>query len=172
MPTPEVTGAALGDRVVPRHQPGFALGEVWGSVGEPLRPCSTGALSAAPSKRNCEVKDGGVTMNNEILAYYFTDAQMAVIEGITLGGLRNKIYRGNAHSDGSASPADQLPVADLPEHINVNPRTRLWSKEKVRAHLMVKFCNDAKVVDELMQKGESTPPGGSFKPRRARKEAQ
>lgn len=97
-------------------------------------------------------------MNNEILGYYFTDSQLAVIMGITLGGLRNKIYRGNTQ--------------ELPEHTTVSSRTRLWSKEKVRAHLIKEYKDNVEIVDELMRKGEAASPGGSFKPRESDKVGQ
>lgn len=88
-------------------------------------------------------------MNNEILQYYFTDSQLAVIKGITLGGLRNKIYRGNTE--------------ELPKWINVNSRTRLWAKQAVRDHLMQEYGSNENVVNDLISKGEKASPGGSFK---------
>lgn len=97
-------------------------------------------------------------MNNEILGYYFTDNQLAVIMGITLGGLRNKIYRGNTQ--------------ELPEHTVVNSRTRLWAKTKVREHLIKEYKDNVEIVDDLMRKGEGASPGGSFEPRQPRKDGQ
>lgn len=79
-------------------------------------------------------------MNNEILQYYFTDNQLAAIKGITLGGLRNKIYRSKD--------------SGLPPYISVNTRTRLWSKEVVREHLMTEYQGDVNVVDGLIAMGE------------------
>lgn len=89
-------------------------------------------------------------MNSEILKDYFTDTQIAAIEGITLGGLRNKIYRlskEKASADPSQSPG-------LPEFINANPRNRLWHKEKVRAWLMDRYKGDHQTVERLMKVGE------------------
>lgn len=82
-------------------------------------------------------------MNNEILKNYFTDRQIAKLQGITLGGLRNKIYRKK--------------VNDLPEFIVVNSRTRLWHKEKTRAWLLQHYQGDVETVNNLFSVAESTP---------------
>jgi hypothetical protein len=81
-------------------------------------------------------------MNNEILKNYFTDRQIAALQGITLGGLRNKIYRKK--------------VADLPTFIVVNSRTRLWHKEKTRTWLTERYQGDAETVNRLMKTAEET----------------
>lgn len=87
-------------------------------------------------------------MNSEILSYYYTDSQVAAILGITLGGLRNKIYRGQK--------------AHLPKFIELGSRTRLWPKDEVAAHLVSQYQGNQDVVDLLLKKGEETPPGGGF----------
>lgn len=79
-------------------------------------------------------------MHNEILKTYFTDTQIAVLQGITLGGLRNKIYRNK--------------VDDLPKFIVAGSRTRLWNKEKTREWLLSRYQNDAATVDGLMKAAE------------------
>lgn len=84
-------------------------------------------------------------MNNEILKHYFTDHQMAAVLGISVGGLRNKIYRKNA--------------TDLPESMQAVARCRLWRKEIVRAWLMRKY-HKADVVSDLMEAGEKARPPG------------
>lgn len=100
-------------------------------------------------------------MNNEILHYYFTDSQMAAILGITLGGLRNKIYRGTTD--------------ELPKCIDVILRTRLWSKKGVREYLLMKYSQNTEVVDTLIKRGEAmsvsvvggkNPAGKGKKPRK------
>lgn len=96
----------------------------------------------------------GVVMNNEILQFYFTDNQLAVMMGITLGGLRNKIYRTN--------------TSELPECTNVNSRTRLWLKSTVRDHLLKEYKGNVGAVDVLIAKGELASPGSSFEPRKPR----
>lgn len=85
-------------------------------------------------------------MNNEILKHYFTDHQMAAVLGMSVGGLRNKIYRKNA--------------TDLPESMQAVARCRLWRKETVRAWLMRKY-HKADVVSDLMQTGEKARRPGS-----------
>ncbi len=81
-------------------------------------------------------------MNNEILKNYFTDRQIAALQGITLGGLRNKIYRKK--------------VQDLPDFIVVNSRTRLWHKEKTRTWLTERYQGDTETVNRLMKTAEET----------------
>lgn len=82
-------------------------------------------------------------MNNEILKNYFTDRQIAALQGITLGGLRNKIYRKK--------------TGDLPNFIVVNSRMRLWHKDKTRSWLMTRYQSDAQTVAHLMKKAEDCP---------------
>jgi hypothetical protein len=82
-------------------------------------------------------------MNNEILKNYFTDRQIAALQGITLGGLRNKIYRKK--------------TSDLPEFIVIHSRTRLWHKEKTRAWLTERYKGDTETVARLMKVAEDTP---------------
>lgn len=82
-------------------------------------------------------------MNNEILKNYFTDRQIAALQGITLGGLRNKIYRKKTN--------------DLPKFIVVNSRTRLWHKEKTRSWLMTRYQSDEQTVARLMRAAEDCP---------------
>lgn len=86
-------------------------------------------------------------MNNEILQHYFTDNQIAAIHGITLGGLRNKIYRGT--------------TKELPDCIDVALRTRLWPKKGVREHLLKEYRQNTEVVDALMKRGEAAPASAS-----------
>lgn len=87
-------------------------------------------------------------MNHEILAHYYTDNQMAVIMGITLGGLRNKIYREKTE--------------DLPEYISVGSRTRIWSKLSVKEYLLKQYHGNAQMAEILMKKGEKASPGATF----------
>lgn len=84
-------------------------------------------------------------MNNELLENYFTDTQLAAVLGITVGGLRNKIYRGKA---------DELPgFARL-------GRVRLWQKTVVSKWLATQL--DAETVKSLLAKGEDSVAGASF----------
>lgn len=99
-------------------------------------------------------------MNEEILDRYFTDRQMAKIVGISLGGLRNKLYRHRraAPMKKGASKASTLANDELPSSTEVSSKLRLWSKATTRTWLMAKWNGDAKVVDSLMRRGESEPP--------------
>jgi predicted DNA-binding transcriptional regulator AlpA len=97
-------------------------------------------------------------MDNEILEKYFTDAQVAAVLGVTIGGLRNKLYR---HKD-----------EELPSRVQVTSRARIWKKESTREWLIRRFGGDVETVDMLMARGEATPPGASFgTPRSRRKSA-
>ena len=80
-------------------------------------------------------------MNKEILENYFTDAQISVILGITLGGLRNKIYRKKTD--------------DIPPFLEVSSRARVWSKEKVKIFLLGQYDGDEDTVNKLLAKGEA-----------------
>jgi hypothetical protein len=94
-------------------------------------------------------------VNNEILKHYFTDQQMAVVLGITLGGLRNKIYRKR--------------TADLPNSTSFLGRWRLWQKEEVHAWLLARFNNDHEMVKAMMKNGEDADNGtGKRRGRRKR----
>ena len=93
-------------------------------------------------------------MNNELLANYFTDQQMATVLGITVGGLRNKIYREKAD--------------DLPSFSKIG-RVRLWQKAVVSKWLLKSL--DEPTVKSLLALGEKAVAGASFsdEPRKARK---
>lgn len=93
-----------------------------------------------------------------IFKKYFTDQQVAAVYGLTVGGLRNKIY---------AIQKNPKSAARLPKFTNVLARGRLWLKAEVRSHLM-EIYKDGDVVDGLMARGEdvSPKPGG---PRKRRK---
>jgi len=94
-------------------------------------------------------------MNNEILKHYFTDHQLAAILGITLGGLRNKIYRGR--------------LEDLPKSTQVMSRWRLWHKEETKTWLLARFNSDVEMVKNLLKVGEDTDSGATPTKKRARK---
>ena len=91
-----------------------------------------------------------IAMNSEIHKDYFIDTQIAAIEGITLGGLRNKIYRLSKPQQGKGKHQE----GSLPEFICVAPRKRLWHKEKTRAWLMERYRGDQQIVDRLLQVAE------------------
>lgn len=76
-------------------------------------------------------------MNNEILKNYFTDPQMAEVLDMSLGGMRNKLYRGKA---------DELPACTK------FGRMRLWQKDVVRNWLLKRLAADT--VEKLMDKGD------------------
>ena len=87
-------------------------------------------------------------MHEQILARYFTDNQIAAILDISVGGLRNKLYRRN--------PDRTKPDSDLPPYTPVAARVRLWSKDAVRAWLIERYQGDAETVELLMAQGERT----------------
>jgi hypothetical protein len=78
-------------------------------------------------------------MNNELLKNYFTDHQMADVLGMTVGGLRNKIYRGRGD--------------ELPTRSNIG-RMRLWQKTVVAQWLEVSL--DAETAKRLIERGEKS----------------
>lgn len=78
-------------------------------------------------------------MNSEISRHYFSDHQFASILGITTGGLRNKIYRGE--------------VKGLPPYSTMR-RKRLWGKTDVRTYLLHCFNGNLTIVDKLLEKAE------------------
>lgn len=98
-------------------------------------------------------------MNHELLNYYYTDNQLATILGITLGGLRNKIYKetkNRKERDGGISSVNDGHF--LPECLSVNARTRLWPKEKVKAFLLREYQGNEELVAKLVAKGEQASP--------------
>lgn len=91
-------------------------------------------------------------MSRDVIAKkYFTDSQTAAVFGLSLGGLRNKIYH--------IAKNPQTP-ARLPKITQVSSRSRLWLKTDVRAHLM-EIYKDAEVVNGLMARGEQASPEGA-----------
>lgn len=83
-------------------------------------------------------------MNNEISRHYFSDRQFASILGISIGGLRNKIYRGE--------------VKGLPPYSTMR-RKRLWGKSDVRTYLLQCFNGNLVIVDQILEKAEYLKEG-------------
>ncbi len=100
-------------------------------------------------------------MNHELLNYYYTDNQLATIFGITLGGLRNKIYKETKSRKEREGDDAHSSVNDgnfLPECLSLNSRIRLWPKEKVRTFLLKEYQGNEELVDKLIAKGDQANP--------------
>lgn len=100
-------------------------------------------------------------MNHELLNYYYTDNQLASILGITLGGLRNKIYKETKNQKSPEGDAEKALVSNgefLPECLILNSRSRLWPKENVREFLLREYQGNEELVAKLIAKGDQTSP--------------
>jgi hypothetical protein len=99
-----------------------------------LRPCRKTILAEYWIREFSVLKD---TMHSEILNEYFTDNQMAAVLGMSLGGLRNKVYR---QQKGALPESSQL------------LRDRFWEKAKVKEWLLKQVSEP--VAADLMRRGE------------------
>lgn len=87
-------------------------------------------------------------MTRNIHDDFFTDNQVAVVLGMTLASLRNKIYR---HKN--------VNQQTLPVHQMAASRGRVWLKKDVRSFLQSHYTNK-KFVDQRMTLGEKAPALG------------
>lgn len=81
---------------------------------------------------------------------FFTDNQAAVVLGLTLRSLQNRIHRAKV----SKKPT-------LPPHHMASARGRLWEKKALKAFLEEDY-DDPAFVTERMEKGSKAPPLGSL----------
>lgn len=79
---------------------------------------------------------------------FFTDNQTAVVLGLTLRSLQNKIHRAKVSK-----------TSTLPPHHMASARGRLWEKKALKAFLD-ELYDDAAFVAERMEKGSKAPPLG------------